>query len=208
LSEHKQRFIQTLLPLIQHENNKILAVRANLLLMTRKASFVEFDRAVLARLSKEYRVPEDAMGERKLLDALLMRVDVLPADLVLAQAAMESAWGTSRFATEGNNYFGQWCFKKGCGLVPEKRKKKKRHEVRRFASPAESVRAYMRNINSHSAYAALRELRYRHKINKQAVSGEELAYGLESYSIMGESYVLAIRDIIQSNGLNRLAVAI
>lgn len=208
LSEHKQRFIQTLLPLIEQENERILAVRAKLLLMTRKASLAEYDRVFLARLSEEYRVKDDGLDERQRVAALLLHVDVLPADLVLAQAAMESAWGASRFASEANNYFGQWCFKKGCGLVPKNRAEDKSHEVRRFASPAESVRAYMKNINSHPAYATLRELRHQRKVENQVASGEELAHGLKSYSQMGKSYVLAIRSIIKSNGLNQLASAI
>ncbi len=208
LSGRKQRFIQSLLPLIKRENNAVLAERATLLLMTRKASLAEYDRVFLARLAEEYRVGANGLDERQLVEALLLHVDVLPADLILAQAAMESSWGTSRFASEINNYFGQWCFKRGCGLVPKNRAEGKNHEVRRFASPAESVRAYMKNINSHPAYARLRELRHQYTLKNQVVSGEELADGLSSYSEMGKSYVLAIRSIIKSNGLNRLALAI
>ena len=208
LSGRKQRFIQALLPLIKQENDAVLAERAKLLLMTRKASLAAYDRVFLARLSEKYRVRDDGLDERQLVEALLLHVDVLPADLVLAQAAMESAWGVSRFASEANNYFGEWCFKKGCGLVPTNRAEDKNHEVRRFASPAESVRAYMKNTNSHPAYASLRELRHQHKLKNQVVSGEELAYGLKSYSQMGKSYVLAIRSIIKSNGLNQLTLAI
>ena len=208
LSEHKRRFIQVLLPLIEEENQRILAVRDKLLLMKNKSSLAKYDRTLLARLSKEYRVRRDGLGELQLVDEMLLHVDVLLADLVLAQAAMESAWGESRFANEANNYFGQWCFKKGCGLVPKRREVGKKHEVRRFASPAESVRAYMKNINSHPAYSVLRALRHQRQMENMVASGEELARGLKSYSKMGQGYVLAIRSIIKSNALNKLAMDI
>ena len=208
LSERKQRFIQTLLPLIKKENKLILGTRTSLKLMTRKASLITSDHIFIKKLARDYRVKNDDLSHQQLVQKLLHRVDVLPADLVLAQAAMETAWGSSRFAKQANNYFGQWCFTRGCGLVPAEREEGKRHEVRRFVNPAESVSAYMKNINSHPSYQALRDVRYKYRERKEIVAGDELAEGLVSYSQIGTKYVLAIRDIIKSNGLRQLTVAI
>ncbi|MBL4606434.1 MAG: glucosaminidase domain-containing protein [Pseudomonadales bacterium] len=208
LSASKQRFIQTLMPLIEQENERILGVRSRLLLLRKTASLTDKNRTFLKILAEEYRVRGAGLDEQKLVAELLFHVDVLPVDLVLAQAAMETGWGASRFATEANNYFGQWCFQRGCGLVPKNRADDKKHEVRRFVNPAESVQSYMKNINSHPAYRALRELRRQYREQGEVLSGEGLAGGLKSYSQMGENYVLVIRSIIKNNGLNRLSLAI
>src|SRR5690606_39546165 len=103
----------------------------------RRVLFRSRDREWLETMGKRYRLPEVEQVDEEWMTILLRRLDIIPADLALAQAAMESAWGGSRFAREGNNYFGQWCFSKGCGLVPEKRPAGARYEVQRFDSPAE-----------------------------------------------------------------------
>jgi Bax protein len=115
------------------------------------------------------------------------------------QAANESAWGRSRFARQGNNYFGQWCYRKGCGIVPARRVPGATHEVRRFASVAESVRAYMNNINRSSAYADFRNIRRSLRVQSKPLDAERLAYGLKSYSERGMAYVHVIRSMIRSN---------
>lgn len=147
-------------------------------------------------------------GQRQLdidfLTELKRRVDVIPPSLLLVQAAIESAWGTSRFSTEANNYFGQWCFSRGCGLVPRQRSKGSSHEVRRFASPYESVSEYMRNLNSHRAYRDFRRQRALAREQGVALSGRQLASELKRYSELGEAYVRLLRSMIASNNLQAL----
>ncbi len=112
---------------------------------------------------------------------------------------MESAWGTSRFAREGRNYFGQWCFKEGCGLVPLKRNKNASHEVRRFNSAQESVRAYLHNLNTNRAYREFRELRYNLRVEKSPLDADILAEGLSRYSEKGMRYVRNLRMLMRDN---------
>jgi Bax protein len=130
-----------------------------------------------------------------------MRVDEIPPSLALAQAAIESAWGTSRFAVQGNNLFGQWCYKKGCGLVPLRRDSGSRHEVAKFSSVTQSVNAYMRNLNTHRAYSDLRANRAQLKATEQNVTGHLLAANLLDYSELREVYVEEIRAVIRINKL-------
>ncbi|GAB3476877.1 glucosaminidase domain-containing protein [Marinomonas epiphytica] len=137
------------------------------------------------------------------LHALLKRLDIIPASLVLAQAANESAWGTSRFATLGNNFFGQWCFRKGCGLVPESRDADADHEVRKFKNVRESVFAYIDNLNRNGAYKELRNTRYELRQQQQEITGLLLADGLLSYSERGEAYIDEIKGMIDYNKLWR-----
>jgi Bax protein len=147
---------------------------------------------------KKFTIDDDASWHQ-----LLVNVDVLPPSLVLSQAANESAWGTSRFAKLGNNYFGQWCFEHGCGLVPKKRDSDKAHEVAAFNSPKESLESYMQNLNSHPAYQPLRNIRAQLRREKQAVTGMALAAGLTSYSERGQEYIAELRAMIKFNKLSK-----
>ncbi len=133
----------------------------------------------------------------------MRRVNVIPPSLALAQAANESGWGTSRFAREANNYFGQWCYETGCGLVPARRDKNKTHEVAAFESPKESVGRYINNLNSNRAYQSLRDIRSRLIANNEPVTGYALAAGLNRYSERGADYVSELRAMIDYNKLSQ-----
>jgi Bax protein len=146
---------------------------------------------------------ERASSIKRRLNAMLIRADIVPASLVLAQAAKESGWGTSRFAREGNNFFGIWCFNRGCGMTPSRRDNNRTHEVATFDSVEEGVRYYIRTINSHFAYADLRSMRANARQQHIRVYGDKLATGLVSYSERGMVYVNEIRSMIQYNQLKR-----
>ncbi len=152
-------------------------------------------------LALRYRVRSTDPSEIR--EQLLVKVDVVPDSLVKAQAAIESAWGTSRFAVEGNNYFGQWCFRAGCGLVPESREAGLDHEVRLFESPQASVNSYMLNLNSHRAYRHLRRARAELRQQQQTLNGCYLARGLEQYSEKGAHYVESLKQLIRVNDLEQ-----
>jgi Bax protein len=130
---------------------------------------------------------------------LLRRVDVVPETLVLVQAANESGWGTSRFALEGLNFFGQWCFRRGCGIVPENRPDGMNHEVRIFKSVNASIRSYLRNINTHAAYLELRLLREQRRAEGKDIRALDLTPGLLSYSERGEDYIDELNAMIRVN---------
>lgn len=198
--ERKKVFISYFLPIIQQQNTAVLEKRKQLLnWQNKKLSLSKKEMKLLLDMSNYYRVTDfDIVNESKWQE-LLKRVHAVPASLALAQSANESAWGTSRFAVNGRNYFGQWCFTKGCGLVPSKRDDKKGHEVAVFDSPKASVVSYFRNLNSHPAYAELRAIRQSLIDSNQKVTGKALAAGLLSYSERGELYISELRDMIRFN---------
>jgi Bax protein len=132
---------------------------------------------------------------------LLRRVDKIPTSLVIAQAANESAWGQSRFARVGNNYFGQHCYKKGCGLVPKRRAKHQTFEVKVFPSLNASVTGYIHNLNTQRAYRLLRTLRQKERQSGKPISGYKLAQGLGGYSTLAV-YVQSLRAIIKKHQLH------
>lgn len=189
IPSRKQEFFSYLEPFVERENARLSALRNDL-------SNKSVDE--LKRLADEYGVDPSADD---LPQRLRKRIDMIPTSLVLVQAAVESAWGTSRFARQGNNLFGQWCFTKGCGIVPQSRAAGANHEVRRFASPQDSIRSYMHNLNSHRAYAKLRRQRAAQRQKGEPLSGCYLAAGLTSYSEKGNKYVELVKSMIRGNRL-------
>lgn len=207
IDERKGAFIQTLLPHIREQNRRIAKQRERIQRLhdrLRKGQpLSRAQRQWLVEVARRYRLPRPEALDAAWTRQLLRRVDVIPADLALAQGAIESAWGRSRFAREGHNYFGQWCFQAGCGLVPKRRSEGASHEVQVFDSPAGSVRIYMRNLNSHPAYARLRRIRAELRRQGRPVTGAALAAGLNKYSALGETYGQRLRSLIEHNELAR-----
>jgi Bax protein len=200
----KSAFFNYLLPVVGYINTEI-ATERNQLRQWREAfasqkslSAQQMDK--IAALAEKYQVDEDSLEGQ--LAVLWRRVDTVPPSLALAQAANESAYGTSRFAVEANNLFGQWCFRQGCGLVPSARQEDASHEVRKFASPVASVRSYMYNLNTNRAYASLRQLRSNLRRNNQAPSGPKLVETLLHYSSRGQDYVEELATMIRYNKLS------
>lgn len=202
VKDKKLAFFEYMLPLVKEQNSLIKDQRERLLEL-RHLSVSEFSRAqedLVTKLIKEYRVKSDQLSKED-INQLLLRVDEVPASLALAQAALESAWGTSRFAVQANNLFGQWCYTKGCGLVPLRRDAGSSHEVEKFRTVSDAVSSYLRNINSHRAYAGLRKDRAQLRATGDAVTGYQLAEGLVDYSELREAYVKEIQAVIRINKL-------
>ena len=199
----KTQFRQYLIVFVDAENQRIRAQRDAVLAIQRNLHTGVAgpdDRRQLADLATEYDV---AVGEPlATAAALLRRVDVLPADLVLAQGAIESGWGRSRFAVDANNFFGMRCFSAGCGLVPSQREPDASYEVRRFASPQASVAAYMHTLNTYPGYAELRHRRAALREAGKTVAGLDLAEALAAYSTRREDYVAQVKTmLLQFNAL-------
>ncbi len=199
VSRRKEAFFGYLFPRIALANLRIDAARDYLAQLQRKPSLNNQEKDWLATHANRLRV--DTEEPKALFEQLDRRMDIIPPSLVMAQAANESAWGTSRFATQGNNLFGQWCFNQGCGLVPRSRPEGMSHEVEVFDSPYQSVRSYLTNLNRHNAYKALRARRDALRARGRFPDGVTLAGGLEAYSERGQAYVHEIRAMIKSNGL-------
>ncbi len=210
-AERKQRFLQILTPLVLLENERLTGLREEVsVLMARLAAGAELDAAEgrrLTSLARRYRVDGDPLEEPAVRSDLLARIDTIPVSLALAQAANESAWGSSRFAREARNLFGIWTYDESKGIVPRRRGAGKKHLVRRFDSLRDSVRYYMHTLNSHPAYAGLRESRARARDNGEEPSGMALSEGLEKYSAKGLEYVRMIQDMIEDNRLGALESA-
>ncbi|MCF6218105.1 MAG: glucosaminidase domain-containing protein [Gammaproteobacteria bacterium] len=201
--ERKSIFLRTLLPIVLLENHHIEKQRAILEKMVTQQSELNNEQVEwLEERLNHYRLSNNADGPNR-LEQLLQRLDQLPPSLMLAQGAIESGWGTSRFALQGNSLFGQWSYSKNSGLIPEARNQGAQHVVRSFDSLQASVRAYMRNLNTHLAYKKLREIRSTMRTRQQPLNSIDLADGLLSYSQRGAAYVEDVKLIIRSNKLTQ-----
>ena len=197
VNERKKLFINTLLPIIYSENLKILEDRKKILDWWNESQGENFSRdfwpSWLFELSEKYETSDSNLGN------LLMKVDVIPISMALAQAAIESGWGTSRYLREGNAIYGQYTFEKDRGIVPERRESNKKFFIKKFSNLSESTRSYFKNINTHRAYVDFREERKKLRMNGVKLSGVKLVKFLTSYSERRDEYVKDVENIIQSN---------
>ena len=206
VKEKKEQFFQFMLPKIRLANTKIRVERSSLQDVFNRNKdepiLSDADKKFLGALKVKYKISEE-LEALDSINALLTKIDEVPASLVLAQSANESGWGTSRFAIEARNMFGIWCFRKGCGIKPLQRAAGKKYEVAKYDTIQASVEAYMLNINSHPAYRELRRIRSEARADNGYLSGMALAEGLETYSARGEAYVKEIKQLIRINKLQR-----
>ncbi|MCP5163009.1 MAG: glucosaminidase domain-containing protein [Hahellaceae bacterium] len=203
VGEKKNAFFAYLAPIAKQANQVSLERRTKIIALSTKLNITQEDIEYLKTMASLYKVSATDIPGDDLFRELKAKVDEIPLSLILAQAANESAWGTSRFARKANNIFGLWCYSPGCGLVPKKRSEGANHEVARFSSIYLSVRSYIRNINSHPGYETLRTLRQEARDSGIPLDGETLAQGLLSYSERGEPYVREIQSLIRTNKLNQ-----
>jgi len=200
---HKQDFVDRLLPYIEAENHRLRQLRKRLVglfsALENGHAITDKQQRDLSHLAQRYRVDGDPSHDSQARAELLNRIDVIPASMALAQAANESGWGRSRFATEANNLFGIWTYDKSKGLEPLQRDQDKTHLVRKFNDLGESIAYYMLMLNSHPAYAELRDIRLNARSKGYQPTGLELAEGLEKYSAKGKTYILLIQQLIEQN---------
>ena len=190
----KETFIKIVLPLIVAENERILADREKLLTLKDKKFTTDLEKQWIRQKLLEYKVKKGDLKE------LLVRMDIIPTSIALAQAAKESGWGTSRFALEGNAIFGQWTWS-GQGIAPLDRESNKNHKILKFPILRASVKAYQNNLNTHKSYSKFRQKRYALRDKNKKIKGLELTETLNNYAQTGSEYTKILNQIIKQNRL-------
>ena len=190
--KRKQLFIQIVLPLILEENERIKLDRKRLFVVLNKNNNTESERKWLKNKFKQYGVVNRDLATLK------TRLDEIPVSLTIAQAAKETGWGTSRFALKGNALFGQWTWN-GDGMKPTGIDDQAKHKIMRFNVLQASVRAYQRNLNTHSSYKEFRKARAIQRDNKGELNSLELVDYLDKYAQTGKEYTRILKMIIQQN---------
>jgi len=192
--KRKEFFIQIVLPLIIQENNNIKLDRKTLFRIINKSNNSKSEKNWLDKKYRQYGVKSND------LSTLKIRMDEIPVSLAIAQAAKETGWGTSRFAQEGNALFGQWTWS-GEGLRPKEAKEGEDHKVMKFNILQASVRAYQRNLNTHSTYKDFRKARAKLRDSNNKLDSIELSKYLNKYAETGNQYVEVLQKIIKQNKL-------
>ena len=194
VKKRKEFFIQIILPLILEENKNISLDRKRLFNIINKSNNSVAEKNWLNKKYRQYGIPS------RDLSILKRRMDIVPVSLAIAQAAKETGWGTSRFAQQGNALFGQWTWS-GEGLKPKEAEKNEGHKVMRFNVLQASVRAYQRNINTHSSYIDFRLARAKLRDSGDALDSLILSGYLDKYAETGNEYVKVLQKIIKQNNL-------
>jgi uncharacterized FlgJ-related protein len=201
VKRQKESFIAITLPLILAANEEISQRRKAI-----ERAVSRGDQAGVVRWARLYRIETEGRSIAEIERQLLLRADFVPVSLALAQAAIESGWGTSRFALQGNALFGQWAWQKDAGLKPA-RASNNQAVVRSFPNLFGSVRAYMHNLNTHPRYAGFRARRHLLRGRTKADLGYQLSNFLDGYAEIGEVYVAKLKALIRSNDLGRYEAA-
>ena len=189
-----QKFVEAMLPYIEQQNRGIEAVRSKLLGFKKKLNnnrpIMRQDREYIAALSKRY--------DAKDLDELLTKIDIIPPSLALAQAALESGWGQDSIARQANVFYGQkaWSDKDSIAGAEGER-------YRAFETPAHSVKGYMFNLNTHSAYEDFRQRRAELRSQGDTLTGVELAPTLIKYSTLKQEYPKKVINLIKGRDLDQ-----
>lgn len=203
IAKKKIKFFEFMRPYINTENAKVLKEREFVIKMQSKFNenieFTKSEKSKLDEMTIRYRIKNTDLSKVKTYNDLLLHVDIIPLQLALSQAALESAWGTSYFAREVNNIFGQWCFTPGCGVVPKRRPAGETHEVAKFENVSLSVSYYLQFLNSHPLFSKLRKTRLKNRNNDEEPNAYKMAGGLSAYSARGNKYVSELRSMINSN---------
>ena len=200
----KQAFFDYLRPAVQFQNQLVRERRVILkgieIYLSADKTLNKSQQHYMDLVRNSYRIPDD-YSTLDAVNTLMRRMDTIPVSMVLAQAAIESAWGQSRFAREANNLFGQWCFSEGCGLVPNNRPHGKTYEVAKFDSVDQAVAAYFYNINAFHRYSEIRDIREQARREQKPLLGYDMVAGLQAYSVRGQDYIKELRHMIRSNEL-------
>ena len=199
----KKLFYLVTLPLIYNTNATIMQERRMVINIEKKFARKELNKNEtdeIIRLSKKYKLDYSEINT-KLFRKLKQRINIIPVSLALGQAIIESGWGQSRFATEGNALYGQWTTSEDKGIIPQDRDEDKTHAVLKFKNLSESVEAYMFNINTHQAYYNFRVIR---RIDERIKYTDPISMKvkyLAAYAEIGDKYVDKLELIIASNNL-------
>ncbi len=201
IQKQKKAFVSIMLPLIQNENRKILLLRQKIINIfnDKNLLFNTEELAFLAKTARNYKI-KNILNEK----AYLIKIDKIPPSLALAQAAIESGWGKSRFVKKANNIFGHWEYSNK-GLAPKSTYKNIdiNYSLKIFPSIEDSIKVYFRNLNRNRAYREFREKRAKFRKENKLFTGIAAADTLKDYSQLKEKYIKRLKKLITYNKWNK-----
>lgn len=209
--EKKRVFLSILLPISLRGNELVLEERKLM-----KAAFLMNNIYKIEHFAKKYNVKNykklnfgnlTTLQLGKIKKELLVKINKIPISMIIAQAIIESGWGSSRFANQGNALFGEWTWKSNVGIKP-KGNLDANFAVKSFRNISESLNSYILNLNSHPAYKDMRNYRAMMLKTGKRLTGYNTAAYLENYAEIGLAYVVKVTEMINSNKLYRFENAV
>ena len=206
INKKKSIFIAILIPIALRGNELVLEERNFM-----KIAFSTNNIYQIEHFSKKYRVKNfkelnfSSLSKSQINNIkmeLLKKINTIPISMILAQSIIESGWGTSRFAQEGNALFGQWTWKNEDGIKP-KGNLDANFSVKNFKNLLDSVNSYILNLNTHPAYEELRNFRMSQYEMGKNIAGNDMANFLQKYAEIGYTYVVKVKEMIKKNKLNK-----
>lgn len=189
----KRKFIELMLPSVLVVNNYLRGVRERV----ERIAYKKKRKIWLRSAEKEFIRKKMTAFRARNMEHLKMKLAVHPVSIVLAQAALESGWGSSRFFVEGNNVFGVWAFGDDePRLEAEGNRNGRSVYLKKYDSLLDSTLDYYRTI----ARGPYREFRHRRLLSDDP---DELMHLLYNYSESREGYVAKLRAVIENAGLKR-----
>jgi len=204
--EKKRVFLSILLPIALRGNELVLEERKLL-----KFAFQTNNIYKIELFARKYKVKNfkkinfgslTSLQLKNIKKELLIKVNRIPVSMIIAQAIIESGWGASRFAKEGNALFGEWTWKNNDGIKPNGNLDAN-FAVKSFKNISESLNSYILNLNRHPAYKEMRNYRSMMFKAGKDIKGYNTAVYLENYAEIGLAYVEKVNDMINSNKLYR-----
>lgn len=195
VEQKKSLFIRTLLPIVVSELERISYHRKLVDFLWRPEAMTPIAdyRAVVNNLAQSYRIDSKTSYNASERGALMWRMDSLPVALVLAQAALESGWGTSKYALEENNLFGVYAPLPNGGRM-----------IKHYDTLTDSVRDYLSTVNTHPAYRDLRTMRAGMRMQNQDLDTTQLAQGLVRYSERGHDYIDDVLRMLRGSAFQQI----
>jgi Bax protein len=197
IKQQKKAFVEIMLPLIQTENQNILNLRKKIIKIFNDPYFLLKPEkiAFLAKIAKKYKI-KDILDKNE----YLKKIDSIPPSLALAQAAIESGWGKSRFVKVANNIFGHWEYSNN-GIQPQDKYDniEINYSLKIFPTLEDSIKAYMLNLNRNPAYKKFRNVRFYYREKNKTFSGIIAADTMRLYSQKGKEYVNLLKKMIIQN---------
>ncbi len=211
LNPSKRKFVKTVLPIIINENQNIILTRSFVFDLKEKLqTFKTLENNEIRKLNniaKKFQIEYANKHKLDLINEILSNVDIIPNSIALAQAAIESGWGKSRFAMEYNALFGEYTYDQNKGVVPLKREFGDKHLIKSFSSYDNSVSSYFKNINSHHAYKDFRSIRNFMRTKNNNFDIDVLISKLNAYA-EDDNYINTLNAVIEKNNFNNFDLKI
>jgi len=190
VQEKKQKFFDMLLPSVLVAKTHLDITREKVEILMLKNVMTPSDATFLLPLMKKYRTNN--------IHELVKRLQTFPVSIILAQAAIESGWGSSRFFLQGNNIFGMWSFDpKQNRMAATSHRNGIKIYLQKFNNLEASINAYYVMLDTRQIFASFRSVRT--KTNNPLI----IIDSLKKYSERGDAYINDLARMIRDNHLQR-----